>query len=365
VEKTTFSLSALGTRLQVALKSPRLRWLLQGEVLVAALIVVFLVIVGPIASGMFTERNALNVLSNLWPLAIIVIGQMFVLIVAGIDLSQTAIINITNTFGALLLVQTLAPSIFERTYFWGTLIGESGGVLTNDGVAGVVVAVVIMLAMGAAFGAINGFAVAKLGMPPFMVTLGVLLMLRGTAIWMTRSENLAPLPPEYIALGTYSIWGIISIPLILCAVVAVGAHLLLTRSRMGLWLYATGSSPRVAAASGVPRDRVLVFAYAVSGLLATLGGILYSTRLQAGRPTLADDFLLDIIGAAVIGGISLFGGRGTVAGAMLGALFFVILANGLSLLNLPFTTVFVVKGLVIVLAALIDVGRSKLVGSKT
>jgi ribose transport system permease protein len=365
LESPTHPLPALGAKLRIALKSPKLRWFVQGEILVAALIVLFVAILGPLANGMFTERNLLNVLSNLWPLAIIVIGQMFVLIVAGIDLSQTAVINITNTFGALLLVQTLAPAIFERTFFWGTLIGESGGVLTDNGIPGVVVTVVIMLLMGAFFGAINGVAVAKLGMPPFMVTLGILLMLRGTAIWMTRSENLAPLPPEYIAMGTYSLWGIFSIPLILFVIVAIGAHLLLSRSTMGLWLYATGSNPKVAAVSGVPRDRVLIFAYSASATLATLGGILYSTRLQAGRPTLADDFLLDIIGAAVIGGISLFGGRGTVLGAALGALFFVILANGLSLLNLPFTTVFVAKGLVIVFAALLDVGRSKLLGTKT
>lgn len=358
------SVRRLGEVLQSAFKSTRLRWLLRGEVLVASLIVVFVAVLGPIASGMFTERNALNVLSNFWPLAIIVIGQMFVLIVAGIDLSQTAIINITNTFGALLLVQTLAPAIFERTYFWGSLISESGGVFADAGLAGVTISIFIMLVMGALFGALNGLAIAKLGMPPFMVTLGMLLMLRGIAIWLTRSENLAPLPSEYLAVGTYSFWGIITIPLILCVLVALGAHLVLSRTSMGLWLYATGTNPRVAAVSGIPRDRVLVFAYTVSGTLATLGGILYSTRLEAGRPTLADDFLLDIIGAAVIGGISLFGGRGTVAGAMLGALFFVILANGLSLLNLPFTIVFVVKGLVIVFAALIDVGRTTLVGSR-
>lgn len=364
MDRPKLAMRRLEGSLQSAFKSPQLRWLLKGEVLVALLILVFVAIVGPLASGMFTERNVLNVLSNLWPLAIIVIGQMFVLIVAGIDLSQTAIINITNTFGALLLVQTLAPNIFERTFFWGTLISESGGILTNAGVIGIAISIVIMLTMGALFGALNGLAIAKLGMPPFMVTLGMLLMLRGFAIWLTRSENLAPLPPEYVALGTYTLWGIVSIPLILFVIVAIGAHLILSKSAMGLWLYATGSNPRVALVSGVPRDRVLIFAYTISGLLATLGGILYSTRLQAGRPTLADDFLLDIIGAAVIGGISLFGGRGNVLGAMLGALFFVILANGLSLLNLPFTTVFVVKGLVIVLAALIDVGRTRILGSR-
>jgi ribose transport system permease protein len=365
MERPQLTLAHTIARLQTALNNPKRRWLLRGEFLVAILILLFVAVVAPMASGMLTERNALNVLSNFWPLAIIVIGQMFVLIVAGIDLSQTAIINITNTFGAVLLVQTLAPAVFERTVFWGSLLGESGGILSDTGMVGVVATVFVMLLIGAAFGALNGLAVAKLGMPPFMVTLGMLLMLRGTAIWMTRSENLAPLPPEYLAIGSQVIWGVVSIPLILCVLVAVTAHWILSRTKLGLWLYATGSNQKVASVSGVPRDRVLVIAYTLSGTLATLGGILYSTRLQAGRPTLADDFLLDIIGAAVIGGISLFGGRGTVGGALLGAMFFVVLSNGLTLLNLPFTTVFIVKGLVIILAALLDVGRNKLIGGKT
>ena len=143
---------------------------------------------------------------------------------------------------------------------------------------------------------------------------------------------------------------------------AVVAHLVLSRTTFGAWVYAAGTNRDAAIISGVPYRRVVVSAYMISAAFATIGGILYSTRLEGGRPTLADDFLLDVIGAAVIGGISLFGGKGSVLGAFLGALFFVVLSNSLNLMNLPFTVVFIVKGLVIIAAALLDVARTRLLG---
>ncbi|WP_168914908.1 ABC transporter permease [Microcella flavibacter] len=337
------------------------RRFLAGEGFVAVLIVVYILAISPFASGMLTERNALNVMSNLWPLAIIVVGQTFVLILGGIDLAQAATINITNTFGALLLTQALEPALFGNTAFWGTLIGEDGGPLAGSA-AGMPLAVLIMLLIGGALGALNGFAVARLGMPPFMVTLGTLLLFSAISVWMTRSENVPGLPAAYTALGREAIWGPITYPMIVALLVAAAAHFVLSRTTFGGWVYASGTNRSAAIISGVPYQRVVISAYMLSAMFATLGGILYSMRLGAGRPTLADDMLLDVIGAAVIGGISLFGGKGSVLGAFLGALFFVVLANSLNLMNLPFTVVFIVKGLVIVAAALLDVARTRILG---
>jgi ribose transport system permease protein len=337
------------------------RRILAGEGFVAILIVVYVLAISPFASGLLSERNALNVLSNLWPLAIIVVGQTFVLVLAGIDLAQSATINITNTFGALLVTRALEPALFERTAFWGTLVGPQGGPLGGSG-GGIALAVVIMIAVGALLGGLNGIAVARLKMPPFMVTLGSMLLFSAIAVWMTRSENVAQLPPDYLGIGQTPIWGAVTVPMIIAVVLGVAAHFVLGRTPFGSWLYASGTSRDAAIISGVPYRRVVVAAYALSGVFATIGGILYSTRLQAGRPTLADDLLLDVIGAAVIGGISLFGGKGSVLGAALGALFFVVLSNSLNLMNLPFTVVFVVKGLVIVGAALLDVVRLRILG---
>lgn len=223
-------------------------------------------------------------------------------------------------------------------------------------------AMLLAIVLGATIGAVNGLAVARLGMPPFMVTLGTLLLFNAIAIWMTRSENVSSLPAEYVAVGQAQIWGAVTVPMVIAVIIAVSAHFVLSRTTLGSWLYAAGSNRQAAIISGVPYTRVVISAYMISAALASVGGILYSARLEGGRPTLADGFLLDIIGAAVIGGISLFGGKGTVLGAVLGAVFFVVLANGLNLLNLPFTVVFIIKGIVIILAALLDVARTKLLG---
>lgn len=341
---------------------PFFRRLLASEWFVAAIIVAFIAGVAPFATGMLTERNALNVLSNLWPLLIVVVGQTFVLVIAGIDLAQTAVINVTNTFAAMLVAQSLPEELWQESVLWGSVIGPEGGPLADGGAGGATLAMVIAVTLGAIIGAGNGLAVAKLGMPPFMVTLGTLLLFNAIAIWMTRSENVSSLPNEYVAVGQAQIWGPITVPMIIAVVIAVGAHFVLSRSTFGSWIYAAGSNPQAAIISGVPYTRVVVSAYMISAALATVGGILYSTRLEGGRPTLADGFLLDIIGAAVIGGVSLFGGKGSVLGAVFGAIFFVVLANGLNLLNLPFTVVFMIKGIVIILAALLDVARTKLLG---
>lgn len=339
-----------------------MRRFLAGEGFVAVLIVVYVLAVSPFAAGLLSQRNLLNVASNLWPLLIIVIGQMFVLLLAGIDLAQTAVINVTNTLGAALVAQAFNPDTFSGTVLWGIVAGPDGGPLAGLGMPGVVLMMALMVVLGSLIGVVVGWCVARLRMPPFMVTLGVMLLLSAVAIWMTRSENVTNLPPAFLAISSHSVAGIITIPMIIALVVAVVAHLVLARTPFGAWLYATGSNEQAARISGVPVRRVTMAAYALSGALATLGGLLYSSRLQAGRPTLADDLLLDVIGAAVIGGISLFGGKGSVLGAVLGATFFVVLSNSLNLLNLPFTVVFIVKGLVIVAAALLDVLRTRLLG---
>ncbi|WP_368498330.1 ABC transporter permease [Herbiconiux sp. A18JL235] len=337
-----------------------LRRLFAGEGFVAILIVVYVVAMAPFAQGLLSERNALNVLSNFWPLAIIVIGQTFVLVLAGIDLAQSAIINLTNTVGALLVTQALEPSLFDKSALWGSVVGPDGGPLGGGG--GIALAVVLMVVIGAVLGTVNGLLIARLKMPPFMVTLGTMLLFSAVAVWLTRSENVPNLPEAYIEIGQGRIWGAITVPAIIAVVLGVAAHFVLSKTPFGAWLYAAGTSRDTAIISGVPYRRVVVLAYALSGVFATIGGILYSTRLEAGRPTLADDLLLDVIGAAVIGGVSLFGGKGSVLGAALGALFFVVLSNSLNLLNLPFTVVFIVKGLVIVAAALLDVVRNRILG---
>jgi ribose/xylose/arabinose/galactoside ABC-type transport system permease subunit len=314
-----------------------------------------------------SARNLSNLSSNIWPLLVLVIGQMFVLIVGGIDLSQTSVMAITSVCGALLMTSGLDPELFARNPLWGVVIGEQGGPLGGSAAA-VPVGIAFMLLLGALIGSANGLAVAKLKMPPFMVTLVSMFFFSGLAIFVTRSENVRNLPEAFLAIGQNYLGrvpagrgsvGLVPYSFFAGLALAAAAWFVLARTILGRWLYAVGMNRRAATVSGVPTDRVIVCAYAVSGFCAALGSVLYSSRLGAGRPTLGENVLLDIIGAAVIGGISLFGGKGKVRWAFYGVLFFVLLDSSLYMLNFKFYTVNIVKGMVILAAALLDVLRNR------
>ncbi len=315
-----------------------------------------------------SARNLSNLSTNIWPLLVLVIGQMFVLIVGGIDLSQTSIMAITSVCGALMMTSGLDPELFVANPLWGVFIGEQGGP-AGGSVAAAPIGITFMLAIGTLIGSANGLAVARLKMPPFMVTLVSMFFFSGLAIFITRSENVRNLPDAFLAIGQDYLGrlptargsvGLVPYSFFAALALAVAAWFVLARTILGRWLYAVGMNRRAATVSGVPTDRVIVWAYAVSGFCAALGSVLYSSRLGAGRPTLGENVLLDIIGAAVIGGISLFGGKGKVRWAFYGVLFFVLLDSSLYMLNLKFYTVNIVKGVVILVAALLDVLRNRI-----
>lgn len=336
-----------------------LRWL-EGEGFVATLVVVCFVVAIPLAPDMASTENLSNLLSNFWPLAIIVVGQTFVLVLAGIDLSQTAVMAVTNTIGAMLVTSQLSPTQFAKSPFWGHGLGPDGGPFGHLGLAGMVLSMLAVVLAGALIGLLNGLAVARLGMPPFMVTLGSLLFFGALAVWMTKSENVTGLPNGYVQVGQGGLNRFVTGPMVMALAVAALAHFILARTAVGSWFYASGSKREVAVISGVPYTRIVIAAYVISASCAALGGMLYSMRIESGRPTLGGSLLLDVIGAAVIGGVSLFGGKGSVLGACLGALLFVVLADALSLMNLPFYVVMIIKGLVIINAALLDVTRTRI-----
>ncbi len=303
-------------------------------------------------------RNITNIFSNLWPLLAVAIGQMFVLIVAGIDLSQTSTMALTSVMGTLLITTKLDPNLFTNSPLWGKLISESGGPLAGHP-GGVIIAVVVMLVVGTVVGLLNGVSVAFFRMPPFMVTLVSMILFSALAIYLPRSQNIMHLPQSFNNLGEGSLW-IVPYNLIIGLLLTAIAYVILRRSLFGRWLYAIGHNARAAHISGVPIRSVIMFAYAMSGFCAAIAAILYSGELEMGRPTLGSTLLLDIVGANIIGGVSLFGGRGRVGWAFIGVLFFVILANTLNFMNLSVYLIDVIKGGIILGATSLDVARRKL-----
>jgi ribose/xylose/arabinose/galactoside ABC-type transport system permease subunit len=172
---------------------------------------------------------------------------------------------------------------------------------------------------------------------------------------VTQSRTINALPPGFNALG-----GKLRLALPITACIAMGAHIILSRSLAGRWLYATGHNPRTALVSGVPVNAVLTFSYVFSGLMAAVASVLYTGQSETGSPVLGQRMLLDVIGATVIGGSSLFGGKGKILWTFFGVLFIKLIDNTLNLLDLSHFTIMMVKGGVILLAALVDATRNRL-----
>lgn len=280
-----------------------------------------------ITPGLATPENLLNLFSSMLPLLVVALGQTVVLITGGIDLSVTSTIALSSTLGAVFMTQ-------------------ANGSATA--------AILLMLAIGVAVGLFNGGAITLLGMPPFIVTLTTMMFFSGLAIWITQSRNIYQLPSAFTSIG-----GSLAGALIVAAATSALVHLLLGRSTLGRWIVAVGRSVRTSLVSGVPVNRTILSAYVLSGALAAIASVLYTGRLETGSPVLGQRILLDVIGATVIGGTSLFGGKGKVYWTITGVLFMSLIDNSLALLGLSNFAVLMTKGSVILTAALLDSVRTR------
>ncbi|WP_309086495.1 ABC transporter permease [Chelativorans sp.] len=352
--------------------------LLLSDYFVFYLTVAYFILLLPFLPTLSNPANLSNILSNTWPLLVVAIGQTFVLTIAGIDLSQGSVVGLSSTVGGILIATAATDTVLGNAPVWGLLIGEGGGALA--GLPGsIYLGIAAMLMIGILIGSINGAAIAYLKMPPFMVTLVSMIVFSALAIYLTQSENVSNLPDGFVALGKgdivsvylgaketaniprRQIYSLVTYPMVIAIVTALAAHVLLSFTVFGRYVYAVGRNRDAAEISGVPVKRVIMLVFVISAVCATIGSILYSARLEAGRPTLGEgNFLLDVIGATVIGGTSLFGGKGKIIWTFFGVLFFVLLSNSLNLMNLSSFHIDMVKGAVILAAALLDVARTRL-----
>jgi ribose/xylose/arabinose/galactoside ABC-type transport system permease subunit/ABC-type sugar transport system substrate-binding protein len=294
-----------------------------------------------LAQSLFSVATLHDVLLAMLPLSILVVGQTLVLLVGQIDLSITAVMALSSVVSASMMTR-YTPDLGEP---W----------ITAGGIAA-------CLGLGLLVGLFNGVCTVVLRMPSFVLTLAVMTAGAGAAIWYASSVSdtvsIGGLPEAFRAIGYGTLFSI-PISLILCALVVFGAWYVLSRTVAGRWIYAIGHNVQAARVSGVPLPAVTIAVFTASGGCAAVASIIYTSRIEAALPTLGQNMLLDVVGAAVIGGVSLFGGRGSVLNALAGVLLLSVLDKSLQLLGLSLFLVLAIKGGVILVAAMTDVVRRR------
>jgi ribose/xylose/arabinose/galactoside ABC-type transport system permease subunit/ABC-type sugar transport system substrate-binding protein len=293
------------------------------------------------SQAMFSTATLHDVLLAMLPLAILVAGQMLVLLIGQIDLSMTAVMATGSVMSASVMTRHFAD------------VGEPGATLTG---------ILTCLVVGAVIGLFNGICHAILKIPSFIITLAVMMAGSGAAVWyasaVSDTISIGGLPDAFRYIGYGHAAGI-PIALVVSAAALVAIHYVLSRTVVGRWLYAVGHNAEAARISGVPVRAVTIAAFTASGLCAALAAIIYTSRIETGLPTLGQNMLLDIVGAAIIGGVSLFGGRGSIWMVLIGVAFLSVLDKSLQLLGLSLFIVLAVKGCAILAAAVIDVARAR------
>lgn len=291
------------------------------------LVLVFLLLCAVLAmlsDRFLTVGNLVNVLRQSTINGIIAIGMTYVILTAGIDLSVGAVLALSTVVTASLLQQGVP----------------------------VPAAILIGLGIGAFLGLISGLIITKIGVPPFVATLGMMVTARGLALVYTEGRPITGLPEAFRFMGTGSL-GPVPMPIVIAAVAFLVGYIILKRMKTGEYIYAIGNNPVAARYAGIHVDRYITFVYVFSGLLSALAGMILVARLNSAQPTAGVAFEFDAIAAVVVGGTSFAGGEGSLWGTLLGVLVIAVLANGLNLLNVPSFYQPVVSGVVIALALLL------------
>jgi len=281
-----------------------------------------------------TSTNIFNILRAFSWIAISAFGECMVIITGGVELSVGSVMGLSGLASAMLLARQVPVPL----------------------------AVVAGLLTGLIVGFLNGLMITKGRLPPFIATLGSLLMARGLCYGLTGGWPVRELPQAFRNLGQSDIpiagFGV-PLPLIFMLVFAVITSLFLIRTVWGYRIYALGGNETATALSGINTARVKIMVYSLCGLLTAIGGVLMTARLGVASPTAAQGYELDVIAAAVVGGTSFSGGEGTILGVLIGAAIMQVLRNGLVLVGVSAYWLQAVQGLVIVVAIMLDQLRKR------
>lgn len=307
------------------------RWLLSNKPLIG--LIVLIIVIASVNQHFLDPDNLFNVLRQTSINAVIAMGMTFVILTAGIDLSVGSVLALAGAIAASLVAQGF----------------------------GLGITVPAALLLGAGIGLLSGLAITYGRAQAFVATLVSMTILRGVVLVFTGGKPIdagdAPGSPTFNALGAGYVFSV-PVPVILAGLVYFICWVLLTQTRFGRYVYAVGGNETVAQLSGVNVAFVKTVVYALAGMLAALAGIILTARLESAQPTAGTGYELDAIAAVVVGGTSLAGGKGSIFGTLVGALIIGVLNNALNLLDVSSYYQMIAKGVVILLAVLVDRRRS-------
>lgn len=308
------------------------------------LLLVALIVFTSLSENFLTVRNLTNVVRQAVYLLIVSLGQMLALLTGGFDLSVGTILALTSVVGASTMAAAHAafPELAGLSIALGSLAG---------------------LAAGAAIGVANGLGVALFGVSPFIMTLGMASVGFGLALYLTGGVPVYGMPVQFGEVFGFGSLAGVPVPILVAALLVLGMLVLVYRTRLGRSFYAVGGNPKAARLSGIDTRRVLFTTYVLCALATSIGGLLLTARLDTGEANIGASMPLESIAACVIAGVSLRGGVGRVENVVLGALFIVLVQNGMNLARIESYLQTVVLGLLLILAVIADQLRLRAMAS--
>jgi len=298
-----------------------------GMILILIGMVIIMTIVEPV---FIHSANLINIFKQVAVIGTLAYGVTLIIITGGIDLSSGSVIAVVGVVSA-------------------SLAGPGDNIFIAMGVG---------LLVGAACGATNGFILAKTGIPPFIVTLGMMTVARGLALTYSGGRPISDISNSFLYVGTGKI-GFLPVAVLLFLFMGLITHIILQRTPFGKKIYAIGGNEEAAIVCGLNVKRSIIIVYTYAGLMSAVGGIILTARVSSGNPTAGQAYELDAIASAVIGGTSLTGGVGTIWGTIIGALIIGVLNNGLTLIGVSPYLQQIVKGVIIVGAVILDAYKNK------
>ena len=305
------------------------------------LLVIAIAIFAITADQFLTPQNLINMLRQSVYLILVSLGQMLALVTGGLDLSVGTILAITSVVGATVMAAVYAAH--PDAAWTAVAIGSACGLLA-----------------GTAVGLVNGIGIAFVGVSPFIMTLGVQSVGFGIALYLTGGVPVSGLPAEFgEVLGFGRLLGMPT-PVLAVVICVALFYVLMSRTALGTYFLAVGGNPKAAALSGVNVKRTLLWAYLLCALVTSVSGVLLSARLESGESNIGGTVALESIAASIIAGVSLRGGIGRVENVVLGAIFIVLVQNGMNVAGVGSYLQMVVLGLLLIVAVVSDQFRHRM-----